>query len=1728
MARPEPVYDPVVLEEEARGTWKARQLPPAGGTVGPREGPTILQFEGTFTPGDPEALIAHRAVAADVEARSVALAGRRVVGTLRFEDPSRAGRPPAIGPILDRLGIWTGGSGPTAWDSASRHARVEALVGRLAHLGILVSRDLPFRACPVCAAPRSPERIIYQEEEGDAYLVRFDLSLDGRPARALVWVDAPWRLLGTSALLVGPDLPYVLARYRRGGSEELVLTSRSSLKRFHDWIPRGTFEVLEEHPGRFFEGKPYDYPLRHEFPTGGSLNPPGGTILAVPEVTDTGTGIVPLVPGHGSTDAEIAESRGVAGWPLITPRGQLDLTLMHKYSGLDLATGSEFILRDLEENEAIFAHLRVRRGVPHCAVCGSALLWIPGRAWCLEPSRFPPERRADYVRLLPGAPALDRIEVAPWPVSAASRPDDPEAVALLECSRCERLEALAGPVACPCGARRYPVRRRLVPSATGALSAWARFDPFPLAASIRLYVGERRRVPTVVHHLMASAGLDGEPGDLGLTQLPTISDVSLAELLTAHGADAVRSAYVRTSSADRASGSFPERCRIERDRLARLWSIVGEVLADCEPGMHSTLSQPIAGYLGELETEDLALLARWERIRVLALADYDRFDPASVHHRIVQFLDTDLAVYRRWVRPRLGLSGAPPPKRSALRALFHVFRSLAMLLGPIAPHTAEALWRRLTTGRTSLFEGSFPPVERTLLNDDLCAAWDRWRSVVRAAGEFRRGCHIAAEAVIPTVTLVVGDDELGDKLRTDRPVLERLARISRLDIGSPREPWTGRQGRYRPVESEIQRLYPSQATLISHLLARTPPRGMKGGSGPGELSVAIQGETLKILPTMVEYVETLPPGILPHPWRFGEMYLALPLRATAPSHIPPPLSRDAYWLVRRIELRLHRTHFPTVSPAGVAIIAAVDPLLSELRGQAEAIARFLGLAEVRVTELAAERPAGRLSGRTRTGSTWWVDIPGIGALPERSKHRIGRPQCRRVPSGPPVAPAPEADLGTDEVIDYAQSVRALGAQLDELLGVPVLGPSKIATAWETGLTSIEAYRAAEFDQLVAIPGFGPAIASRLLVKFGKTPPPAHALRAHRPASSATGSRSRGVPIEAPTPPAVARPSLGATVSTSVVAPEPVPASPPAPFPTEGAEERVSSPPTTAAPETPPESGVAPEAPTKEIASTPEAPLILANPPRSLVPAAPEVAPALELPPTSPAPSSESVEATPEETPTPSSIAPEVAPAPAEPVSPAPPSLELAVPAPEPTPPETSAEGEAPAEVEMAKPIPEAAGPSLLEPSPSAPLPPADEPLPPVEASPITPAPTELLTEPAAPAAEEKEATALPLESVPSPEPIAEGATPTAELTPVMTPAELSPMAEKEEGEAESQPPVSETSSSVGSGTPSELVPETEGAPAVPETPPAAGLAVPVESNEAAPTAGIPEEAPSETPPAPTVPEMTAEPAPPVSESPAEAGVPEPEVPEPSEPVAGPVTPEPLEPVPEPEGPELTEVVPPVSPGEPEPTSGPAVPMPTESSVPPPEVVPPSESPIPSHVIPPRLIPEPTAPPEPPVPPPKPIAVAPPPAPSGIELEIGSSPFTSLQPFLDATAAGHRGICLVRESPQRIAAQVGPRPVDVYWLTNLGRGKTLRPSDLPGIFALLERAVQDDHVTALFLEGVEYLVRIHGIEELLGRLSGLNELAKAHDARVWVHLTPDLLHPHDLERISAALRAPPGS
>ncbi len=321
-------------------------------------------------------------------------------------------------------------------------------------------------------------------------------------------------------------------------------------------------------------------------------------------------------------------------------------------------------------------------------------------------------------------------------------------------------------------------------------------------------------------------------------------------------------------------------------------------------------------------------------------------------------------------------------------------------------------------------------------------------------------------------------------------------------------------------------MYPSLAQPIVHLINRLPPASRGGIEGRGPVGRR-PGTTPHDHSRDGRHGRPAPGPDDPGPVRAGRDVRRSAGRRQRVAVRAAPAFPDAFWLLRRIDRALRRDPQAAGATPRVALAVASDPLGSELRDNAPSIARYLGLAEFRVVDRAEEaRPHRQITGRTRTGSPWWVSVPGLTAPLRPPKHRSARAPSSRIPERTTSEPGPGAiDFADDAVVAHGEAVRALGEELDSLLAAPLLGPSKVEIAWEAGLKSVQQFTDAPFDQLVAIPGFGRSVASTLWTKLGKEVPrpPAIVRTRPRPAKS----------VSTPTTTLVAPTNGGATiVSTS--------------------------------------------------------------------------------------------------------------------------------------------------------------------------------------------------------------------------------------------------------------------------------------------------------------------------------------------------------------------------------------------------------------------------------------------------------------------------------------------------------------------------------------------------------------------------------------------------------------------
>ncbi|MFZ0829878.1 MAG: DUF835 domain-containing protein [Thermoplasmata archaeon] len=1160
--------DSRAVEAEARELWSGRGLPPGPTDRPDRGGPPTHLSIGELPPtGEIPLALIQRGLLADVATRAQLLLERTATGPLLFGARPGETVPPTAAAQWESLGLWFGRGAMEALVRPELTATVDAMLGRLAETNVLVAKEGPLRWCPRCRQPKGPASLVYVDEEGPAYLLRFPLRDTEPRVDALVWTDSAWKLLGTTAVLFNPKLPYVIAKFTRRGVEERVLTSKSSLERLRAWIPDSEIEVLEEHPGASWEGKSYAHPLAAEYPPLHSLLSPGGLLHGSTEVGDSGTGIVTLTPAHGASDARIAETLEIPGWPVISASGLLEGHSAHKYLGLPVDTAEAFILRDLTDSAVIFAQLRVRHGVPRCGDCGSGLFWRPGRAWRLEPDRIDAETLYLFKRLLPGEPLPLASEVVPWPASDTQITQDPAFPALQECSHCSRLAPAGTGPKCSCGGFRTEVRRPLLPVLAEALYRWARMNPFPSDNGVGLYLPEQRRGPLLLTHLVAQFAASARPADTHVALLPTGSvDEDSVRYDPEAPIDAVRCALVRMTARRRAASPLPAVIVEEVRQLRRFWAVAYQLSNALTREPLPPGDQSIARVRDSLPEEDRAFVSRFERLRADSLAGLAAGRFAPTLDRVTRFAEQDLRErYLLIVRCRLDEVGQTSGKVAAYRVLLYVVVGLAELWAPFAPFTMEAIHRSCRDDARSLFESPLAPVRQSLLDPTSEKLLDRVAPIALAVEHARRRLSLPRATRWASLIVNARDEGVATELRGLLPVLTRVLPAASIEVASPAQPWEGRLIRVEPNMAELQRVYRASAGRIATLVSQMPGKRVKEGLRNQTLNVVLDGSPVQLLPSMVELVDSLPPGMMVLPVPKGEIYLKLPAGTdSATLDLMLGLGPDAYRVLRSVRRRLG--HAPPGANITEVWVEAPPTLEDELRSHSVVIAQSLRVAKFEALATGTRFiPGESTHGRTTIGTRWRVWVPGLPRPARRHKvhatRRLGR-RARKVRRFEPIEDA-GTDFLSDEVRNREVALHSTLEQLDQAVGVPYLGLSKLSAAWDAGFPDFESLSHAPYEKLVAVPGFGPYLAREVVRHFGGAapeqiwvwPPP----RVEVPEPEAPLEEEAPLPepevLESPAPPApVARsppPSVAPSPPTTRVAPTTVPpvtlpGAPPAP------------------------------------------------------------------------------------------------------------------------------------------------------------------------------------------------------------------------------------------------------------------------------------------------------------------------------------------------------------------------------------------------------------------------------------------------------------------------------------------------------------------------------------------------------------------------------------------------------
>ncbi|MFC6021907.1 isoleucine--tRNA ligase [Plantactinospora solaniradicis] len=638
---------------------------------------------------------------------------------------------------------------------------------------------------------------VYRDRHDPTLTVWFELTPDEAapellrgPVRVGVWTTTPWTLPSNLALAVGPDIEYAVLE--RDGQRYLVGAARvgAYAKELDGYTQVGTVH------GRELVGRRYA-PL-YDFLVG-QAGPNAYQVLGAEFVTtEDGTGVVHLAPAFGEDDQKACNAAGIP--TIVTVDDHTRFTaLVPPYQGEQVFDVNKSVIRELKDRGVVLRQDTYTHSYPHCWRCDTPLVYKAVSSWFVAVTKVK-DRMVELnqqINWTPGhvrdgsfgkwlANARDwsisrnRFWGSPIPVWKSDDPAYPRvdvygSLAELEADFGVKVTDLHRPVIDELTRPNPddPTGRSTMRRVPEVLDCWFESGSMPFAQVHYPFENAQwfedhypgdfivEYVPQVrgwfyTMHVLATALFDrpafrnavvhgivlGEDGRKMSKSLRNYPDVY--EMFDRYGSDAMR--WTLMSSPVLRGGDVVVSETTIRDSVRQV------LLPYWNVWYFFSLYANAEGYEAVRRTDSTDLLDRYVLAKTGELVDavraqLDTYDISGACATVRSFLDALTNWYVRRSRDRFW-SG----DRDAFDTLYTVLETVSRVLAPLAPLTAEEVWRGLT-GDRSVHLADWPDVAEFPADHELVAAMDATRNVASAALSLRKAKGLRVRLPLSSLTV---------------------------------------------------------------------------------------------------------------------------------------------------------------------------------------------------------------------------------------------------------------------------------------------------------------------------------------------------------------------------------------------------------------------------------------------------------------------------------------------------------------------------------------------------------------------------------------------------------------------------------------------------------------------------------------------------------------------------------------------------------------------------------------------------------------------------------------------------------------------------------------------------------------------------------------------------------------------------------------------------------------
>lgn len=691
---------------------------------------------------------------------------------------------------IDHIGRWVD------MDNAYRTDQLSFMESVIHIFKELYEKELIYRGrrvslyCPRCATPLSKFEVTmdddtYKDVEDPAVTIAFRLLDDD--VSVLAWTTTPWTLPANLALAVDKEAEYVRVT---DGHKDYIL-AHQALERYRDF----DLSIVEAFKGEKLIGQKYE-PLYDFFKTNPDID---YKIYGADFVTmDDGTGIVHIAPGFGEDDTKLGEKMGMSILLTVDNDGKL-VDEVKPWAGVYYKKANEPIMEDLEKRGLLFKRSTVIHSYPHCYRCATPLIYKSQESWYLsiDPLRDELLKKNKEINWSPKHFGQGRfafnIENAPdWSISRTRywgtpipvwQTDDGE---IYVAGSIEELEKLSGQkitdlhrpaiddvvLTLPNGKKAHRVKEVLDCWFESGAMPYAQFhypfenvkefeNSFPTDFIVE-YTGQLRGWFYYLHVLGLALKKDIAFKNVAVTGVLMGNDGRKMSksygnypdpkgTLEKYGAEALRLYFMSSKIMNGEDLSISEDEIREQSRLLNVFHnsltyfLTYAEVHNFEPG----------------NTVKLSLIDRWIEARLeQAIQDItkglDEYDFQKATKAIRPFIEDLSTWYIRRSRDRF-VAG----DKAALETLYRVLKRFALVMAPILPFSAEAVFESLGEAE-SVHLQDYPEVDKKILSDNekLLEEMELVRELVSAAHMLRAGSNMSLRQPLSKLLIRESSKEL--------------------------------------------------------------------------------------------------------------------------------------------------------------------------------------------------------------------------------------------------------------------------------------------------------------------------------------------------------------------------------------------------------------------------------------------------------------------------------------------------------------------------------------------------------------------------------------------------------------------------------------------------------------------------------------------------------------------------------------------------------------------------------------------------------------------------------------------------------------------------------------------------------------------------------------------------------------------------------------------------------